>query len=338
MNSGLWLKKVVAKIDRLDAELILAEVLGVSRAGLHAHPERILTDTEVTLADGMVARRGKGEPVAYIVGWKEFFGRKFEVNRDVLVPRPETEALVEAIIDLGPRKVLDVGTGSGVIAISLALELLGVGVVGLDISEKALGVARSNAEELGAKVEFLKSDLLGVDAEKNPHSVLEENTLRARPSLRGAGAGVRLEVDDQRSSLPQFPLEYCADSSECAGLRSVGAGVRLEVFSGGMESGDSVKVLGLFDVIVANLPYVDRGWWWNSGELGFEPEDALFAGDGGLELIKRLVVQAPEHLERGGRLVLEADEVQHGEIIEFTEAFGWELERIWGLALVFRLG
>jgi release factor glutamine methyltransferase len=145
---------------RLDSELLCAQALGLRRLDLYLQFDRPLDEQELSAIRELVRRRGKGEPVAYITGQREFYGRGYAVTRDVLVPRPETETLVErALAALRGRttegvRVADLGTGSGCIAISLAAELPGIEVIATDISAPALEVARSNAERLGVAVTF----------------------------------------------------------------------------------------------------------------------------------------------------------------------------------------
>lgn len=150
--------------DVLGVELLLAHVLGVERAYLLAHPEHLLnTDTEQCFRS-LYTRLRKGEPVAHLIGTKEFFGLEFQVNRSVLIPRPETEILVEEVIKFADKesglRVLDVGTGSGAIAIALAKHLPNATVVATDVSHDAIEVARTNAEKHGVDVAFHVSDLL----------------------------------------------------------------------------------------------------------------------------------------------------------------------------------
>ncbi len=161
-----------SKSPRLDAELLLAYSLGLkSRVELYTNFDKPLSEREVEEYRQLIVRRAKGEPVAYIIGEKEFYGFKFKVERGVLIPRPETELLVEVVYEqIRERKglrIVDVGTGSGCIAITLCKLTGGKHqIVGVDISEKTLKVARENAERLGCKVEFKKSDLLkGVEEE-----------------------------------------------------------------------------------------------------------------------------------------------------------------------------
>ena len=215
-------------------------------------------------------------PRAYREGRAEFFGREFLVTRDVLIPRPETEAMVEMVMSLAGKpylpgvavpasvlperpRILEGGTGSGCVAVSLKLELPEARVAACDVSEKALKVAAKNAEKFGVLgeetgVEFVKSDLLS-----------------------------------------------------------------------------AVGKCDKFDVIVANLPYVDRGWPWLSG-IEDEPEIALYAGDGGLELIFRLLEQARG---RTKYLILEADPCQHERIVSFAEKRDYKLMRKSGFQLLF---
>lgn len=147
---------------RLDAELLLCRVLGLSRVQLYTHYDRPISESERETYRELVRRRANLEPVAYILGEREFYGRRFAVGAGVLVPRPETEHLIDAVLDelrgAERPRILDVGTGSGAIAATLALELEAA-VVACDVDDLALRTARDNAQSLGANVEILKSDL-----------------------------------------------------------------------------------------------------------------------------------------------------------------------------------
>lgn len=151
---------------RFDAEVLLAYALGVSRAYLYAHPERCLAPEEEAAWQDAVARRERREPVAYIVGKRGFFGLELAVDRRVLVPRPETEMIVERVLEFAARQpvrvVWDIGTGSGALALAIAQNLAGVRVVGTDISREALQVAAENRRRLGleGRVELAEGDLL----------------------------------------------------------------------------------------------------------------------------------------------------------------------------------
>ncbi len=143
-----------AKIDTpgLDAEVLLAEVLHTDRLSLYVHPEKILSDEEFSRFKNFVERRAKKIPVAYIVGRKEFFGMNFFVTPEVLIPRPDTEILVQFVIDalknFPGAKIADIGTGSGAICISILKNLPGATAATVDISPGALEVAKRNAENL----------------------------------------------------------------------------------------------------------------------------------------------------------------------------------------------
>jgi release factor glutamine methyltransferase len=147
---------------RLDSELLCAHALGLRRIDLYLQFDRPLDEAELTSIRELVRRRGKGEPVAYITGTREFYGRPFHVTPDVLVPRPDTETLVQqAVAFLRDRpgaelRIADLGTGSGCIAITLAAEVRAVRAVGTDVSAAALDVARDNAEANGVDVAFVE--------------------------------------------------------------------------------------------------------------------------------------------------------------------------------------
>lgn len=148
-------------ISALDAQLLLAHLLGCSRTQLIAHDERLLSAAEGEAWQARLARRVGGEPVAYILGEKEFHGLVFEVSRDVLVPRPETELLVDWAASLlqalpGEPSLLDLGTGSGAIAIAVKAQCPQARVSASDASAAALAVARRNAQRLGTEVHFVE--------------------------------------------------------------------------------------------------------------------------------------------------------------------------------------
>lgn len=153
--------------SRRDSERLLCHVLGCNLAALLAWPERRLTPPELRRYEECVSRRAGGEPIQYIVGEQEFFGLRIGVSPAVLIPRPETEFLVEALLgltaDLPARPgILDVGTGSGAIALAVAANLLEASLTAVDLSPAALAVAHANARrlQLEGRIRFLESDLL----------------------------------------------------------------------------------------------------------------------------------------------------------------------------------
>jgi release factor glutamine methyltransferase len=143
---------------RLDAELLLAAALGAERAALYTEPERKLDPEESRSFAEMLRRRLEREPVAYVLGRSSFRQLELSVDPRVLIPRPETELLVDLAQDR--QRVLDVGTGSGAVALAIANEREGVQVCGIDNSPEAIDVARENARRTGLEVEFLIADLI----------------------------------------------------------------------------------------------------------------------------------------------------------------------------------
>jgi release factor glutamine methyltransferase len=225
-------------IDHLDAELLVAFALQKPREWVIAHSDE--PASRHLRLEELFARRRNHEPLAYITGHKEFYGRDFIVTPDVLIPRPETEAVIDYIKDRPGKKIADVGTGNGAITITLALELPHSEITATDISEKALAIAKQNARTIGtSNVKFMNSDLLN-------------------------------------------------------------------------------NVAGKFDIIVANLPYVDPTWEI-SPEAGFEPSLALFADDNGTKLIKKLIDQVPNYLEKNGLLILELDPRSTNDVTEYAK-------------------
>ncbi len=168
---------------RLDAELLAAHALQMRRIDLYLQFDRLLRDDELESVREMVRRRGQGEPVAYITGVREFYGRDFAVSRDVLIPRPETETLVQVALDhlrtaAGGSDILcvaDLGTGSGCIAVTLACELPQITLIATDVSGAALGVARANASRHGVSERIRFVETSWADAVEGPLDVVVSN-------------------------------------------------------------------------------------------------------------------------------------------------------------------
>jgi len=170
---------------RVDAEILLAHVLGTTRSGLRAEPDRSLSDDVLAALDDLVARRERREPLAYVLGEWGFRRLTLKVDRRVLVPRPETEIVVGRCLSLIGRlvepRVLDVGTGSGAIALAVADECPGARVTGIDASADALAVARGNALNTSLAVELLEWDLYtGLPA--GPWDLIVSNPPYVRPN------------------------------------------------------------------------------------------------------------------------------------------------------------
>jgi release factor glutamine methyltransferase len=176
-----WTQDFFAKkgVDapRLTAELLLAHALSCDRVRLYLDFDKPLGDPELARYRDLVRRRTEGEPTAYLVGRREFYGRPFRVDARVLVPRPETELLLEAALAALPEggRALDLCTGSGCLAVSVALERKGARVLATDLSEGALAVARENAAALGAVVDFASGDLWAAVHGDEPFDVVVSN-------------------------------------------------------------------------------------------------------------------------------------------------------------------
>ncbi|MDO5579985.1 MAG: peptide chain release factor N(5)-glutamine methyltransferase [Planctomycetia bacterium] len=166
-----YLKKHGSEASRLEAEILLAHSLSLKRIELYTNFDEIPDEKALARFRDLVKRRGSGEPVAYLTGYKEFYSLDFEVNSAVLIPRPETEQIVLEVVELIKKRketdsnstfqILDIGTGSGNIAIALAKNLPGAELTAVDISEKALELARKNAKKhkMEDRIHFIQSDL-----------------------------------------------------------------------------------------------------------------------------------------------------------------------------------
>jgi release factor glutamine methyltransferase len=244
-------------IARREAETLLAHLLGRDRAWVFAHPESSLDTAQAEAFRGLTARRAAHEPLQYLTGQQEFYGLALGVTPDTLIPRPETELLVEAVLawaaqQASPLRLLDVGTGTGAIALALATHLPSAEIVACDLSAAALAVARDNAErlDLAGRVRFTQSDLL-------------------------------------------------------------------DAFTPELDAG------GLFDAIVSNPPYVPSAdaATMQPEVVAHEPHLALFAGEDGLQVYRRLIPQAHAALRPGGLLALEFGFGQRDSLRHLLE--GW---------------
>jgi release factor glutamine methyltransferase len=269
----------------LAAELLLIHTLGRDRTWLYAHPEEQISTADADRFFALIARRANGEPTQHLTGKQEFWGLEFEVTPDVLIPRPETEHVIEVALDrLAVRdiragrkqtftgeglQIADIGTGSGCIAIALRRELPGATIYATDISSAALAVARRNAvrHNVADGIRFLKCSLL-------------------EGLIASTAASSKVSVVEAQHAAPQL------------GNAAAKAKSGSRVSEHGSRS---------FDLIASNPPYIGRR---EAATLmrevrDHEPEIALYGGDEGYELYADLITQAAAHLKPGGILVLE---------------------------------
>jgi release factor glutamine methyltransferase len=197
LSAGISTLEGITTQPRRDAELLLLRLIERDRAFLLTHPDLLLTTDQTAQYESWLRRRAQHEPIQYILGEQEFFGLTFAVTPDVLIPRPETEHLVEALLACVPHdrplRIADVGTGSGAIAVALSYALPEAQVTGLDISEAALAIAKRNAEthHVAGRMRFLTSDVLSAVASErfdaivsNPPYVAEADRASLEPQVR----------------------------------------------------------------------------------------------------------------------------------------------------------
>jgi len=277
----------------LAAELLLLHVLGRDRTWIYAHPEEEISPADARRFLEFIARRSSGEPTQHLTGKQEFWGLEFEVTPDVLIPRPETEHLIEVALDrLAVREIragrkqtfsgeglqiADVGTGSGCIAIALAKELPGARIYATDLSTAAIAVARRNAvrHSVSDRIHFLASNLL--------ERVSTAETRYIVPLL------------DRAKSVAEHEAPATSHQST------------------------------LLDLIASNPPYIGRR---EAATLmrevrDHEPEVALYGGEEGYELYAELITEAAAHLKPGGLLVLELGHNSLPAVQPLLDATAW---------------
>jgi release factor glutamine methyltransferase len=210
-GTSLAAAQAALPLDPLENRILLCHATGLSRVQLITRADQGLGDADAARLNALVQRRLAGEPIAYIVGKREFFGLDFEVNEAVLIPRPDTELIVELAIERLPQggRLLDMGTGSGAIAVSIAHSRPDASVTALDLSEAALAVASRNAANNGARVRFLRSswfDALDADERfeliaSNPPYIAAGDVHLSQGDLRFEPAGALTDHADGLSAL-----------------------------------------------------------------------------------------------------------------------------------------
>jgi len=264
-NVGNWLLGATkelrgSNIDsaRLDALIILEDTLGIGRPHLLAFPEEAISSTKLRTLNAKLSRRINHEPLAYIRGYSEFWEHKFKVTSDVLIPRPESEAFLELLGGLKPiknQKLIDIGTGSGALAISAKLLCPALDIYAYDNSARAIKIARQNAKKLGAQITFTEKSYADI-------------------SLSG------------------------------------------------------------YDYILANLPYVPVGYPV-SPEVNYEPKLAIYAKNGGLELIRDLISKIGKDADEGCVVLLESLAEQQQEVESLCGTAGLDIYQSIGLVQAF---
>jgi release factor glutamine methyltransferase len=295
-----FLERKGVESPRLNMEHLLAHALGLKRMDLYRQFDRPLSDVELVPLREWTARRAAGEPLQHLLGTVEFYRFTFTCDARALIPRPETEELVEKIIvrrkTAPPARILDMGCGSGVIGLSLAAAFPEARVVLADASSEALTLARENAERVAAQLAaeagapaYVPLGVAGVEGDAS----LVAEAARAGASTAVVSPPATASADAARRYLDRLTF------------------VQTDLFSGLAAVNDDSR----FDVLAANLPYIPRAEVATlSREVRRDPTLALDGGDVGVELIGRFLADAPRFSRPGALVALEHGPDQGGAI------------------------
>lgn len=267
------LKDQGIETSRLDAQLLMMKVMSYSRTDLITKDDTILSQEQEQAFTNLIQKRLAGHPIAHLIGERDFWNLTLKVTPATLIPRPDTEILVEKAINLikehNLKKVLDLGTGTGAIILSLKHDCPEIEATAVDFSEDALTVAKDNASTYNLNVNFLRGSWFEALNNQEPQQATEEQQT-AKSS----------EVTSKEDSLGEEETLKAKPENKL--------------------------VSQLFDLIVSNPPYIeDEDPHLKEGDVRFEPITALAAGKDGLDDIRLITKQAPQHLKQGGYLVFE---------------------------------
>ncbi len=285
-----FLKQKGVEAARLEAELLLSHARNCARIHLYTDMNATVTDDERTRMREMVQRRAKREPLAYIVGHREFYGRRFDVGTGVLIPRPETESLVDVCLESIPKegtsRIIEIGFGSGCIAVTIALQRQQTRITATDISPAAMDFATRNCTR---------------------HQVQDRVTLVAG------------------SALEPF---FCADGQIQDPSTLKGSAADSATSPAGETALPDSPVL--WDGLVSNPPYVrDDEWADLQPEVGLhEPREALLAGTDGLDVVRLIVQNASQLLKPGAFIAMELDPDQCQTAAELFSKSGFTACRV----------
>lgn len=310
----------------LDARLLLQHTLGWSSERIIGHGDEVLSSQQNKAYQDLVHRRVKGEPVSKIMGTREFWGRAFQISPDVLDPRPDSEILIERVLEAFPDKttpfsILDVGIGSGCLLLTLLAEYPNAVGVGVDLSSEALKISEQNAARLGVKdrLSLLESDLFA----KMNTSI----NLFPRASTSSAPRVLSKLPRERRQILESFRLRSFELQRDKHGALSPlqFSGCGFLVSAAREEVNRGIQVSGQFEILISNPPYIPTAVieTLDKEVKDHDPHLALDGGETGLDYYHRILSKAKNYLKSPGHIVLEIGYDQAEAIREIARGYGF---------------
>jgi methylase of polypeptide subunit release factors len=320
---------------------LATDVLGKPKEYLIAHDNTPLSPSQVSRLEQQFARRRAGEPIAYIRGKKEFYGRDFIVTPDVLIPRPETESIIEvaSTVITGLLRFArndSAGDDGRVIASGFPSVIVGLDptiqteshritrssrVMTTGVADRVIasGATRSSGNSSGLLRLKPRNDST-TSALRNDRT--HNGKLRLIDIGTGSGCiGITLKLEHHELDITLSDISQSA--LEIAKLNAKNLAAEVKFQQRDLLTAKNQDNYIIYDMIIANLPYVSKNWAVVSPELAYEPAQALYASDNGTRLIKNLIAQAPQHLRAGGYLIIELDPCQYQNALNFAAKFGF---------------